>query len=222
MRHQMDYSDVVFIILLASFGCSSQTPRQSTGDSQSSADARKSEHNADLSASDSSPSVYENWIEPVSALNIANPPRIELLIPTKEFMTNPETGALLVTFADLNLLTVLNMKHVTNDAVQWMPTWLKALDGKQVRIRGYMYPTFLEKEIERFVLVNSDYATNFGAPIRADEAFLVNTKPGKRTDYVPMTHKVDVGGEFKIDLESQEGMIIKLYEINNAAVARVP
>jgi hypothetical protein len=160
--------------------------------------------------------------QPVSALDIANPPRIEVLVHNKEFRTDPKFGALLVTFADLNLLTVLNMKDVTNDAVEWMPEWLKSLDGTTVRIRGYMYPTLQEKEIERFVLVRSNQIMNFGAGTRVDEAIMVSTKPGMGTDYVPPSSQVDVMGRFKIDLKSHEGTIVELYEINGAQVTRVP
>lgn len=89
--------------------------------------------------------------------------QIELLIKDKKFQTEPKTGALRVSFDDIDLLKVLNMEPVVANADELMPDWLKGLDGKSVRIRGFMYPTYETEGIERFVLARDNQICCFGA-----------------------------------------------------------
>jgi hypothetical protein len=153
----------------------------------------------------------------VSALDISNR-AIRLLVPTKTFSTDRESGALLLTFDDLDLLKVLNMVQVTEDAVSWMPEWMKALDGKTVRIRGFMYPTFEAEDIEEFVLVSGPRLWDGCAPLKVYNLALVSMKSGTTTDYVPLTRKLDVVGRFKIDLQSDDDEVYQLFRIENASV----
>ena len=154
----------------------------------------------------------------VSALAIANPQTVQVLVPKKTFAVDQETGALKLTFADLNLLTVLNMDPVTEDAVSWMPEWMTSLEGKRVRIRGFMWPTFEEKGVEAFHLVWSAQETNFGAPIQVYNILQVTMKTGTTTDWVPLSRSFDVVGRFKIDLQSENGQIYQLFAIEDASV----
>jgi len=154
----------------------------------------------------------------VSALAIANPQTIRVLVPKKAFAVDQETGAIRLTFADLNLLTVLNMDPVTEDAVSWMPEWMTSLEGKRVRIRGFMYPTFEEKGIEAFVLIWDNQIMNFGASEKIYNFIQVTMKTGTTTDHVRLTHSLDVVGRFKIDLQSENGQIYQLFAIEDASV----
>lgn len=165
-------------------------------------------------------SIERTDSEPVSALEIANPRQIKLLVPEKTFSADPETGALLLRFDDLNLLTVLDMETVTDDVVALMPKWMTSLDGKTVRIRGCMYPTFESEGIQSFVLMRDNQIMNYGAEIKIYNFMLIELKTGTTTEYHPLTETIDVVGRFKIELESENGRIYGLFRVEDASVIR--
>ena len=61
---------------------------------------------------------------------------------TRTFSVEGPDHAIRVSFDDFDLLKVMNLDPVPLDAVGKLPKWLKALDGKRVRVRGFMYPPF--------------------------------------------------------------------------------
>lgn len=96
------------------------------------------------------------WEEPVKAVKPEDLPpedivrEVKILIPEKTFRKEGKEGLLRVSYDDIDLLKVLNMEPVTADAPDKMPSWLKELDGKRIRIRGFMYPHELMEGIEVF------------------------------------------------------------------------
>ena len=92
----------------------------------------------------------------------AEPREIKLLVKEKKFKAEGPDGALRVSYDDLDLLKILNMEPVPVDAADHFPTWLKDLDGKRIRIRGFMYPPFQETEIPFFVLARDNQICCFG------------------------------------------------------------
>ncbi len=155
---------------------------------------------------------------PASALAIANERQVELIVRNKNFFKDLMTGALRLTFDDVNLLTVLNMEPVTDDAVSWMPEWLTSLEGKSIRVRGFMYPTFQAEDLEVFVLLRDNQECCFGPGAKIYDHILVKMKPGTTANYVPIQRSLDVVGQFKIDLQSANGSVYGLYVIEDAAV----
>ena len=146
------------------------------------------------------------------------PNQIELLIKEKKFQTEPKTGALRVSFDDLDLLKVLNMEPVVENADELMPDWLKGLDGKTIRIRGFMYPTYETEGIERFVLARDNQICCFGRDPKIYDLVQVDMKSGKTTNYIPATRAFDVVGTFRIKMLADEGKPYGLYLIEQAAV----
>ncbi|HUE16637.1 MAG TPA: hypothetical protein VMR25_20855, partial [Planctomycetaceae bacterium] len=67
--------------------------------------------------------------------------KVQLLIPQRNFKPEGPDGAWRVSYDDIDLLKILNMDPVTPNAGNLMPAWLKGLEGRRIRIRGYMYPT---------------------------------------------------------------------------------
>ncbi len=57
-----------------------------------------------------------------------------------------------VSYDDVDLLKVLNMDPVPVDVADYLPGWLEQLDGKRIRIRGFMMPAFTDTNIHFFVL----------------------------------------------------------------------
>ncbi|MGB7326231.1 MAG: DUF3299 domain-containing protein [Rubripirellula sp.] len=78
---------------------------------------------------------------------------------------------------------------------------VKGLDGKKVKLRGYILPAtlFKETDIDQFVLVRDNQECCFGPGAALFDCVIVEMVPGKTTDFV--TRPVTVEGKFKIDTE---------------------
>jgi len=104
-------SVIVAVAVSSLLGCESSTDRiggSTTVDSPSSEKSTtKTVAPLDLSAAALASQIKLQ--EPVSALEIEN-------ASTKSFSQDPNTGALNVSFADLNLKSLLNIESVTEDA----------------------------------------------------------------------------------------------------------
>lgn len=153
------------------------------------------------------------------ATTVAAKPRIvEVLIPEKSFQRDASSKALRVSYDDLDLLKVLNLEPVTENAVELMPAWLKDLNGQRVRLRGFMYPTFEAEGIERFVLARDNQICCFGRDPKIYDLVQVDMRQGKTTDYIPATRAFDVIGRFKIEMASEDGKPYGLYYIEDAEI----
>ena len=162
-----------------------------------------------------------NAIQPVSATNPAAIPKLrtaELLIPDKTFQRDNTSKALRVSYDDLDLLKVLNLEPVSDDAVDLMPGWLKELNGQRIRIRGFMFPTFEAEGIERFVLARDNQICCFGRDPKVYDLVQVDLRSGKTTNYIPATRAFDVIGKFKIEMVSEDGKPFGLYYIEDAEI----
>jgi hypothetical protein len=167
----------------------------------------------DAAANANSPSA------PDAAVATTDKPRtVQLLIPEKTFQRDGASKALRVSYDDLDLLKVLNLDPVTDNAVELMPEWLKSLNGQRIRIRGFMYPTFESEGLERFVLARDNQICCFGRDPKLYDLVQVDMRSGKTTNYIPATRAFDVVGRFKIDLVSEDGKPYGLYCIEDAEV----
>jgi hypothetical protein len=110
------------------------------------------------------------------------------------------------------------MDPVVENAVDLMPDWQRSLDGKMVRLRGYMFPTFDTEGIEQFVLARDNQICCFGRDPKVYDLVQVNMKAGKSTNYIPATRAFDVVGKFHIDMQFQDGKPFGLYVIDHADV----
>jgi hypothetical protein len=138
----------------------------------------------------------------------------------REFSAEGPEGALRITFDDLDLMKLLNMDPVTSDCVERMPAWLRGLDGKKVRVRGFMKPSGVTEGIPQFVFVRSTDLCCFGPKGKVYHLIAVTLKPGLTTDYIELK-PFDVVGKFKIDkVELDDGLIFLLYHIDDATIIR--
>jgi len=147
----------------------------------------------------------------------ALPRKVQVLIPSKEFKAEGPEGAIRVSYDDIDLLKVLNMEPVTPDAPHLMPAWLKNLDGKRIRIRGFMYPTFQETGLQRFVLARDNEICCFGRDPKIYDVFGVKMRSGETTNYI-QGRPFDVVGVFHIRPQEDDGKLFTLYEIDDAIV----
>ncbi len=142
---------------------------------------------------------------------------VELLIPEQTFSPEGSERALRVSFDDLDLLKVLNMEPVPEDAASHFPKWLSGLDEERIRIRGFMYPTFQETDLPGFVLARDNEICCFGRNPKIYDLIEVSMRNGVTTDYI-QGRPFDVIGVLHIKPEADEGELYQLYQIDDAVV----
>lgn len=140
---------------------------------------------------------------------------IKLLVPERDFKTEGPDKALRVSFDDVDLLKILNMEPVVANAPELMPDWLTGLNGKRIRLRGFMYPPFQDTGLEAFILARDNQICCFGRDPKVYDLVRVLMRDGETTDYIE-NRPFDVVGVFTIgDDASIPG---KLYTLDDAIV----
>jgi hypothetical protein len=147
----------------------------------------------------------------------APPRQPRVLIPEKSFATEGPEEAVRVSYDDIDLLKVLNAEPVTEEALQLMPSWLKGLDGRRIRIRGFMYPPPIEDGIQAFALARDNQICCFGKNPKVYDLFPVYLREGVTTRYI-FNRPFDVVGVFHIKVVADAGTVEQIYEIDDAVV----
>ena len=142
---------------------------------------------------------------------------VKLLIANKDFGRDKKTKALRVTYDDIDLLKILNMEPVPTDAVDHFPDWLKQLNGKEIRIRGFMYPTYSSTGLTGFLLARDNGICCFVRKAKIYDLFVVKLAEGQTTDYIQGV-PFDVVGTFHIDPLVEDDELLHLYRIDEARV----
>jgi len=146
------------------------------------------------------------------------PGGVRVLIPTKSFRPEGRERALRVVFDDLDLLKVLNMEPVTPDAASLMPDWLRGLNGKTIRVRGFMYPPSFPDGITRFLLARDNQICCFGRNPKPYDIVAVTMKTDVSTHYIE-NRPFDVVGTFHIEEQALEDIeTFSLYRLDDAVV----
>ena len=145
------------------------------------------------------------------------PGGIRILVKENSFKAEGPQGALRVTFDDLDLLKVMNAEPVPVDVAEQMPQWLKDLDGKRIRIRGFMYPPPLEEGLRGFVLARDNQICCFGRDPKRYDLIDVFMRDGVTTKYI-QNRSFDVVGMFRIQPEEAGGKLYQLYVLEDAVV----
>jgi hypothetical protein len=139
------------------------------------------------------------------------------LIPEKSFRRERGTDAVRINYDDIDLLKILNMEPVPPNAVDYFPDWLSSLNGKQIRIRGFMYPKFINEGITDFTLARDNGICCFQRMPKIYDVIFVKLKKGEITDYID-ARPFDVEGTFRFDNEGDGSELPRLYKIENARV----
>jgi hypothetical protein len=145
------------------------------------------------------------------------PRKIELLIPHKEFVREGREKALRVTFDDIDLLKVLNMEPVPPNVMDYLPEWLKQLDGKRIVLRGWMFPTGRQEGISRFLFVRDNGICCFGRAPKVYDKLGVTMQKGKTTHYI-QGRPFDVIGTLSIEADVEGSDVMWLYHLDDALV----
>ncbi len=118
-----------------------------------------------------------------------------------------------ITFDDLKL--PLEKGEPFDRAI--LPPAVDALQGQQVRIRGYILPSFQQRGITQFVLVRDNMECCFGPGALLHDCVVVRMRPGKSADF--SIRPVAVAGSFRIEeLKGPDGKHLAVYAIDGDAV----
>ena len=93
----------------------------------------------------------------------------------------------------------------------------KSLDGKRVRLSGFMFPTFELTGLKRFSLAKELRIMNFAAPWGVTEMISVKLQPGRTTNYLE-NKEFEVEGRLHIDPVYEDGELVQLYRIDDARI----
>lgn len=93
-----------------------------------------------------------------------------------------------------------------------------ALDGKPIRIRGYILPSFQQTGITQFVLVRDNLQCCFGPGAALHDCIIVEMKPGKSADYT--VRPVSVEGKFTLAelVSPDDGKHLAIYHLDGEKV----
>ncbi|MFN9373565.1 MAG: hypothetical protein ACK6D3_16920 [Planctomycetaceae bacterium] len=140
---------------------------------------------------------------------------------SRTFRPEGAEQALRITYDDLDLLKWLQMDPVTPDCVEKMPEWLRGLNGKKVRLRGFMKPHEISTGFRRFIFVKDTGLCCFGPAGKIYDLIQVTLLKGTTTDYIELT-PFDVIGTFRIEVaaldDTQE--VYELFHIDDARIVR--
>ncbi len=88
---------------------------------------------------------------------------------------------------------------------------VRALDGKKIFLKGYMYPTRQTKNIESFVLVKDNLECCFGGQPKQSDMILVKMQKGKTVEFT--TGLIAIAGVFHSEKAQQSGDLVPVYEL---------
>jgi hypothetical protein len=156
--------------------------------------------------------------------DVENPPSVEpreikLLISKKRLLPEGDSKALRLTYDDIDLLKILNMEPVPNDAAKHFPQWLNDLSGQRIRIRGFMYPTFEATGLTAFTMARDNGICCFVRQPKIYDIIGISLADGETTDYIE-GKPFDVEGVFQIAPEADDTELYQLYRIADARVLK--
>ncbi|MCS7013102.1 MAG: DUF3299 domain-containing protein [Chloroherpetonaceae bacterium] len=102
-----------------------------------------------------------------------------------------------------------------------IPEKLKALQGKEVSIAGYMIPMSEALDVTEFMLVQIPFfGCCYSIPPEPNETVMVKMAKGKKTEYVYTP--IRVTGKFDIQETKIDGFVVSLYQIEATSVVPAP
>lgn len=149
----------------------------------------------------------------------SEPRQIKLLVPEKRFRTEKDSDAVRISYDDIDLLKILNMEPVPVDAAEHFPQWLRDLNGKRIRLRGFMFPTFVATGITNFGLARDNGICCFVKQPKIYDMIEVSMAEGQSTDYIE-NKPFDVEGIFRIEPDGDDTELFQLYRIEEAIVLK--
>lgn len=96
---------------------------------------------------------------------------------------------------------------------------IRQLDGQQVKLRGYIRPSFKQRDLKNFIFVRDDKECCFGPGAALFDCVVVKLAKDKATDYT--VRPVAVAGKFVLkEYKGPDGNVWAIYRMTNAAVSQ--
>ncbi len=127
-------------------------------------------------------------------------------------------GIVPLTFDTIDLKKLIPGVTSEIEAAKQLPKWLRDLDGRRVRIRGFMLPLFQETGIEAFTLDRDLRVMNFGPNPPVSSLCDVKLRKGVTTDYIE-NRPFEVVGVFHIGANVVPG---EFYSLDDAVISHIP
>jgi len=94
---------------------------------------------------------------------------------------------------------------------------IKALDGKRIKIRGYIRPSFKQTGIQKFILVRDNQECCFGPGAMLYDCMIVTLNKAAATEFT--TRPITVEGEFYLkEFEGPDGKLWAIFRLRKALV----
>ena len=136
----------------------------------------------------------------------------ERVVPTGPPPTDRD-GRLELTFDDLSF----EMEKGGTFDRSMLTDRIKKFDGADVRLRGFIRPSFRQSKIEKFVFVRDDKECCFGPGAAIYDNALVSLKKGTQTDYT--VRPIVVAGKLYLkEYETPDGMVLSIYRIKSGKI----
>ena len=96
---------------------------------------------------------------------------------------------------------------------------IRMLDGQEIKIRGYIRPSFKQRDLKNFVFVRDDKECCFGPGAALFDCVIVKLAKGQKTDYT--VRPVAVTGKFSLkEFKAPNGDVWAIYRMKDAAVTK--
>lgn len=130
-----------------------------------------------------------------------------------ECLAAPDAGIKSVSFDDVKL----ELKKGDPYDPTALTAKVKGLDGKAIRIRGYILPSFQQTGIRQFVLVRDNMECCFGPGALLYDCILVEMVSGATTTFT--VRPVSVEGTFSIrEVKGPDGKHLAIYHLDGKEV----
>lgn len=147
-------------------------------------------------------------------------PLTKILVPERRFLLEGPNKALRVSYDDLDIEKVLGVKQAFLGIQDQFPKWLTDLNGKRIRLRGYMRTIEQSEDIDRFILCRDTSACCFGPDPIIYYIVPISMKSGVTTDFID-NRAFDVEGDFHIDVQAlEDGSLFAFYYIDEAIIVK--
>ena len=107
---------------------------------------------------------------------------------------------------------ISKLGFVTENGRQTIPPEVEALFGKQIFLKGFVYPTERTEDLSEFLLLKDSGQCCFGGQPALEDMIHVRMAPGKEVDYY--SGRVAVAGTFKVNSHYQGGSLEPIYVLD--------
>jgi hypothetical protein len=136
-----------------------------------------------------------------------------LLAPLATVALADDAGAKEITFDEIKL----ELKKGDAYDSKALTDKVKDLDGKAIRIRGYILPSFQQNGIKQFILVRDNMECCFGPGALLHDCIVVEMLPPATATFT--VRPVSVEGKFSVrELKDDKGNYLAIYHLDGTQV----